>query len=550
MFRFLKSNRRSAIAAKKTTGRVRLGVETLEDRLVQSVTAGPVMTPAISTITPQYSIPAITPYTAIEMRHAYGFDNLPLGASGAQLTGAGQTIAIVVAFDVFDEFQNGDLRLPLPNMQADLHTFDVENHLPDVQITPVFKILPALAPASWAVEAALDVQWAHAIAPGAQIDLVEAQSDSRQDLMNAVDLARQQPGVTVVSMSWGGPETSDESRFDSVLTTFPGHVPTTFVAASGDHGTLAYDNNGNLTSSYAMLYPAASPSVVSVGGTRLNLNLVDTGSVYVSESAWSVEAQTFIDPSTGQPTNMTEYWSSGGGFSQFESAPSFQTGLTGSGLRTIPDVAYNGDIATGVEVYRSDQKGWMSAAGTSAGTPQWAGLFALANQARAVRALPALGHALQDIYTQSCNDFHDITSGNNGMFSAISGYDPITGRGTPIANLLIPDLIAVEKPTIQSPIYHLTTSVLTTSVLSTSGTSYTATATPTLLVQSSGANPVGTVATTTVATTIATHLSTTDQASKTVLVTFHQAARRDDLLFETASLWVFPSHLSCFDMLR
>src|SRR5262249_10872743 len=163
--------------------------------------------------------------------------------------------------------------------------------------------------ADWSAETSLDVEWAHAVAPGAKILLVEAPSDSINDLMSAINYARQQAGVSVVSMSWGIPEgylnPSAEKAYDSYFTTPAGHQAITFVAASGDSGAW-----------YGADWPAISPNVLSVGGTTLRITTA-TGS-YGSETAWS---------------------GSGGGVSTVETEPSYQQGVQSTGRRTGPDVA-------------------------------------------------------------------------------------------------------------------------------------------------------------------------------------------------------------------
>src|SRR4029079_15513378 len=113
----------------------------------------------------------------------------------------------------------------------------------------------------WAGEESLDVEWAHGVAPGANILVVEAKSQNLQDLLSALNTARYTPGVVAVSMSWGFGEMSNEASYDSYFTTPPGHVVITFVASSGDSGSLA-----------GACYPATSPNVVAVGGTTLNLS--------------------------------------------------------------------------------------------------------------------------------------------------------------------------------------------------------------------------------------------------------------------------------------
>ena len=166
-------------------------------------------------------------------------------------TGAGQTIAIVDAYND-------------PNIKSDLQVFDNQF---GIAAPPSFNVvnqtgganLPA-ADAGWSMEIALDVEWAHAIAPGANILLVEANSSSINDLVGAVNYARQAPGVTTVSMSWGGSEFAGESTYDSYFTTPAGHAGVSFVAASGDSG-----GSGE--------WPAVSPNVLGGGRHRAQSQL-------------------------------------------------------------------------------------------------------------------------------------------------------------------------------------------------------------------------------------------------------------------------------------
>lgn len=345
-----------------------------------------------------------TGYSPAQIRHAYGFDAVAFGTTAAD--GAGTTIAIVDAYDD-------------PNIANDLKQFDLQFGLPD----PVFRkvnqsggtTMPA-ANAGWASEIALDVEWAHAIAPGASILLVEANSNSMSDLMAAVNYARNQPGVIAISMSWGGGEFSSETTYDSYFTTPSGHASVTFFASSGDSGA-------------PVSYPAASPNVVSVGGTSLFLS---SGS-YSSESGWG---------------------GSGGGISAYESQPSYQAGVVTQSAtrRANPDVAYDSDPNTGFPVYDSyNNTGtakWSQFGGTSAAAPQWAALAAIADQGRALAGLGSLDGRTQflpALYQLAAADFHDVTSGSStGLptYSAAAGYDLVTGRGTPVANLVIMDMVA------------------------------------------------------------------------------------------------------------
>jgi hypothetical protein len=345
-------------------------------------------------------------YDATVVRHAYGFDSVRL-PNGNSATGAGQTIAIVDAYND-------------PNVFSDLQVFDKQFNLPDPSFATLDENgghnLPGSPPppsggqGSWATETVMDVELAHLIAPGAAILLVEARSSNTQDLYTAVTTAAKQPGVSAVSMSWGSPEAAGEAQFDSDLTTPANHNGVTFVAASGDNG--------------AVQYPAASPNVLGVGGTTLTL----VNSAYSSETAWMQSA--------GSNT-----WSSGGGTSQFEARPSYQNGVGTGPNRTVPDVALDAATSSGPSIYDSFvEQGWAAGDGTSAAAPMWAGFLALINQGRAVQGLGSLdgrSQTLPTIYQVAAADFHDITTGaNQDHISAGPGYDQVTGRGTPNAQQL------------------------------------------------------------------------------------------------------------------
>ena len=347
------------------------------------------------------------PYTPAEIRHAYAFDQLGSFRNGAPANGSGQTIAIVDAYDQ-------------PNIVSDLHNFDLQYGLPD---PPSFRkvnqtggsTLPSPdVPGGWGLEISLDVEWAHAIAPGANILLVEAASSNLNDLLTAVNYAAAQPGVSVVSMSWGISEFPQETSLDSYFTTPAGHSGVSFVAATGDNSAPA-------------IWPAASPNVVSVGGT--SLRTVGAADSYWMENGWIF---------------------GGGGYSLYESRPSYQSAVDRTRFRATPDVAYEADPRTGYWVYDSydasavgNGSAWMDIGGTSAGTPQWAAILAIANQGRAAEGQQPLLAAPADIYQLPGTDFHDIATGYNG-FPALPGYDLVTGRGTPYANRIITDLLGAK----------------------------------------------------------------------------------------------------------
>ncbi len=166
--------------------------------------------------------------------------------------------------------------------------------------------------------------------------------------------------------------------------------------------------------------------MVATGGTTL---LLKSNNAIQSENAWS---------------------GSGGGTSQFEPEPAYQEGVQSTGMRTIPDVAWDADPNTGVAVYDSyddtDSSGpWMDIGGTSVASPCWSGLIAIANQGRIIEGATTLDgptQTLPALYTAPSIDFNDITNGSNGGFGPAPGYDEVTGLGSPKANLLIPTLVA------------------------------------------------------------------------------------------------------------
>ncbi|MEI7780492.1 MAG: fibronectin type III domain-containing protein [Planctomycetota bacterium] len=409
----MQRSRRSSLPLSKRASRrgleTHLGFESMEQRQVLS--ACPLGFAANSLIR-NHAADGITTmatsgpsgYAPSAIRHAYGFDAVSFGSVAAN--GAGTTIAIVDAYDN-------------PSIANDLKQFDLQFGLSD---PPSFRkvnqsggtTMPA-ADAGWASEIALDVEWAHAIAPGASILLVEANSNSMSDLMAAVNYARNAPGVVAISMSWGGGEFSGETTYDSYFTTPSGHAGVSFFASSGDTGAPGS-------------YPSASPNVVSVGGTSLYLS---SGN-YSSESGWG---------------------GSGGGISSYESQPSYQKGIVtqSSTKRGNPDVAYDSDPNTGFPVYDSYNNGttnpWSQYGGTSAAAPQWAALAAIVDQGRALAGLGSLDgrtQLLPALYAVAAADFHDVTTGKSTgspSYSAAAGYDLVTGRGTPVANVLIADLV-------------------------------------------------------------------------------------------------------------
>lgn len=374
---------------------------------------------ALSTSRPAGSDLEVTPaaystpegFTAPAVRRYYGFDQLPFD-------GSGETIAIISAYD----YTTAEA-----DMARFIHTFGLKplNGLPGTAACSVstgpfpcfqrvkspsaneYGALKVTANSNFAQESALDTQWAHAIAQGANILLVEAPTGHMPDMLLAVDTAVQM-GATIVSMSWGQAESTVEVATANQHFEHPG---VTFVAASGDRGT-------------EVLFPASSPNVLAVGGTQANFGY--NGKALSTESAWS-----------------NSVGGSVGGVSAYFDQPQFQSSVQSSGKRAVPDVSYAAANAGFATYYNT---GWVNYGGTSAGAPQWAGLIALANQARIQHGMGRIS-GIEAIYQAAATpdqwmaNFTDITQGTGACrtsdCAATAGFDLATGLGVPKADQLV-----------------------------------------------------------------------------------------------------------------
>jgi len=389
---------------------------------------------------------------------AYGVNQISF--NGTTGNGKGQTIAIVDAYND-------------PDITSDLGMFDSEYGLSAPPTFTVDNLGARTTNAGWALEESLDVEWAHAIAPAANIVLVEAASSNLTTMFSAVTAATKLSGVSVVSMSWGASEFGGETADDSVFSA-PG---ITFVASSGDSG-----------SSGAPIYPSVSPNVLAVGGTTLSVTKQGN---YISESGWS---------------------DSGGGYSKYESEPSYQTtALQDSGLksghRTTPDVSWDANPSTGVSVYDSvrydGKSGWWTVGGTSVGAPSWSGLIAITDQGLALNRVGSLANAQSSVYQLPSSDFNDITTGSNGEYKAGPGYDLVTGIGSPIANQLVPALVTLNTPALTLPTASVNSNAGSTPVPGKLGFN------PAFTIQTPALNGTGIDSTTTTTTTSITALNPT-----------------------------------------
>ncbi len=386
-------------------------------------------------------LPGVVCYDPFQIRHAYGIDNL----INAGFTGAGHTIVIV------DAFQS-------PTLPADLGAFDANYSLPDSSVFFSQVAPDGLTPfdatdpnqVGWSQEITLDVEWAHAIAPGARVVLDLAKSNADADILSATKYAVDNHLGDVISQSFG----ENESCVDSTLLAQEHklfvkatleHI--TLLASSGDQGASQQTCDGN-SWVQAASSPASDPLVTAVGGTELH-------AADYCLTALGCDPTTNPAPGTYQSEvawNEFNSESTGGGFSVLFHTPIYQLLVTHSGKqRGVPDVAYNAAIYHGVLVNYAGH--WYLFGGTSCGSPQWAGIVAIADQ-KAGRALGLINPAL---YLFSLNPkkystlFHDVTSGTNSVvetdssnnpvsiqgFNAGPGWDATTGLGSPMADTLV-----------------------------------------------------------------------------------------------------------------
>jgi subtilase family serine protease len=326
-----------------------------------------VVTNADGNVTTNVTPSGLSPTT---IKSAYNFPT-------SSIAGAGTTVAIVDAYND-------------SSAQTDLGVFSTQYGLPACTtangcFSKVSQTGTTSYPRSnsgWSLEISLDIQWAHAIAPGARILLVEAKSASFSDLLTAERYAASH--ATYVSNSWGAGEFSGETTYDKYFAT----TGVSYFVAAGDSGLPAE-------------YPSASPNVISVGGTTLSF----TNGVFSGETGWT---------------------SGGGGCSAFEAASSAQSNFTQysqvpcSTKRSTPDVSLDADPASGVSVYDSSytSPGWLTVGGTSAASPMWAARSADAGFQ--VNASSVYGSSIT---------FRDIVAGGNTGGCQI-GFDLCSGRGS------------------------------------------------------------------------------------------------------------------------
>jgi len=396
----------------------------------------------------------ISCYTPLQYRFAY--DLSPLYRDG--ITGAGQTIVIVDSFGS-------------PTIGRDLQVFDAEFGLPNpvLQIVP-FGTLPPFDPTNsdqtgWATETTLDVEYAHAIAPGARIVLAETDVSETEGVTGLPEMMTAEKylidhGVgDVISQSFGATENTfpgfaqgNYSSLRSLRYAFTDAAThgVTVLGASGDFGVTDDRIDGTTLYSHRVdSWPSSDPLVTSVGGSKLYLD--NNGNRVAPDSVWN-------DGSGA----------GGGGQSRIFSRPRFQLGVANivGDRRGSPDISMSAAITGAAWAYWSfagaSAAGWQLVGGTSEATPIFSGIVAMADQEAGHR----LGDINPDLYLLGLLHSHarlpagivDITDGNNSFngvsgFVASPGYDLASGWGTIDAAQFVPALASFgdRRPTLNEP---------------------------------------------------------------------------------------------------
>ncbi len=361
----------------------------------------------------------------------------PLTAKG--ITGAGQTIVLVDSFGS-------------PTIRSDLGTFDSQFGIPAPPwfrvIQPAGKVPPFHGSNSnrvgWAVETTLDVEWAHVMAPGASIVLVETPTSENEgttgfpQIVTAEKYVLQHKLGQVISQSFAATEQTFPSQ--RALRELRGayqlaaadHV--TVLAATGDEGATAYRYNmKDLYTHRAVSWPATDPLVTAVGGTQLDLK--SSGGRRSADVAWN---------------------GSGGGRSVVFTRPSYQYSVRklAGRSRSVPDISMDASCTSAVSIYASFSGGggWAAECGTSLATPLFAGIVALADQV-AGHSLGLINPAIYQIAARHLPGVVDIRRGNNTTpvhqngknytvrgFTAGRGYDLVTGVGSVNGAAFVPEL--------------------------------------------------------------------------------------------------------------
>jgi subtilase family serine protease len=431
-------------------------------------------------------------YSPADICAAYGVDAL----HNEGWTGKGQTIIIV---DYYGS----------PTALQDLQTFSTTFGLSAPDLTIIYPdgqpTLNTSDKLGSAAEVSIDLQWAHAIAPDAKLVLIAANPAETDgvhgfpSMFKGIQIAISNYPGSAISQSFAATEQAFSGAADVQLAKYEAvyqqalAAGCTPLAASGDWGTANFTKqaggNGNGASPYypypTVNWPASSPSVTAVGGTWLQYHWrwdpQISFTTYLTLAGWTVNPASSENPLfeaflNWDATNdrvevawhedpadiFSVYNATGGGLSAFFSTPPWQSILPSSltqGARALPDVSWNAAADGGVLIFSSTGGGWSPATGTSCGTPQIAGLVAIANQMRASLGKGPIGHLASKLYQLPASDFNDIvpvtfgsganafTVGDNTRYGTgvpgwpcTVGYDLTTGLGSPKAYSFVHDL--------------------------------------------------------------------------------------------------------------
>jgi subtilase family serine protease len=418
---------------------------------------GPARQPTAPPPSPAADCNSVTTcYTPQQLQVAYGIK--PFLDRG--INGRGETV-------VLPELAESQLNPPdVTDMRQDMAAFDRLFRLPAAQMRVVTMLAGARSPWLAFGEEVLDVEMVHALAPGAALVILLLPSTSLDNTKNAVAaavgslrLGSTEGGVMSISAAGqiGGEHCVSRAQANSVNAALQTAASrrVTVVAASGDVGAVAepcdvygaLTGTGTFTPVKEVNLLASDPLVLGAGGTSLTAS--HTTGAWISETAWGLP---YGDPGSA-------FQASGGGFSSLFPRPGYQDGVPGSGAtRGVPDVSADASGHTGMAIVLSDGATSMirGSGGTSASAPIWAALIALADQ-YAGRHLGFVNAVIYQIarspsYHQA---FHDITLGNNTVqfppktitgYQAAPGWDPVTGWGSPDAQMLIPLLARYAVP--------------------------------------------------------------------------------------------------------
>ncbi len=395
-------------------------------------------------------------YSPLQLQTAY--DLTPLFKRG--IDGAGQTIVIVDAYGS-------------PTVQSDLATFDTTFGIPAPPSLTVIQPAGAVPPyvedpnrEGWAGETDLDVEYAHSMAPGAAILLVETPTNEDEGTSGFPAIVKAE--TYVVDHHLGG---VISQSFSATEQTFPGAASLlrlrsayidaadqgiTVLAAAGDSGAADVDRGGRRYYDFPVTsWPDSDPLVTGVGGTRLRLDT--SGHRLAPDTVWNdtydVATQEYITGKDG-PSPLA----GGGGLSVIFPRPSFQDGVSQvvGNQRGVPDISMSAACNGAVDVYQGfpGQVGWSPTCGTSEATPLFAGIVSLADQV-AGHPLGVINPAVYQLSASGAPGIVDVTSGNNTVtytqdrttttvqgYDALPGYDLASGVGTVDAARFVPELAA------------------------------------------------------------------------------------------------------------